>query len=335
MRNRHWRCCRPFSRPYRCANGPAGTEVPRGDLTEGKIMEKEEVLPYYRDLLTRRDLEVRPAVSRRELEEAYRLVYDTYLDRGYIQRSESRVRMSVYNALPETVTFVAVTPLELVMASATLIRDTEIGLPMEDIYSSELQELRDAGRRLVEFGMLAHRRRDNPHRPIPLLMLLMKRLFDYAWFVVEADDICIAVHPRHADFYQKVMFFKPLGPSKNYPAVQNNPAVAMRLDLREVKDKCRGDRRLWQTFFTDRTPPLLLSEVYEPNIVDLRHFFIDLKPVFAQASPRQLKALKKRYPHCPWNVWERSWKTAPDEMVDIAELTGRGEGFRGSGKTRA
>jgi len=48
---------------------------------------------------------VRRAESREELEQAYRLVYTSYRRRGYLDENPSGVRLTLFNAMPETVTF--------------------------------------------------------------------------------------------------------------------------------------------------------------------------------------------------------------------------------------
>jgi hypothetical protein len=48
------------------------------------------------------------------------------------------------------------------------------------------------------------------------------------------DQLLIAVHPRHARFYQRMMGFEVLGPIREYPSVCNRPAVAYCLDFARV-----------------------------------------------------------------------------------------------------
>jgi len=55
----------------------------------------------------------------------------------------------------------------------------------------------------------------------------------YARDVEGADELCIAVHPRHAPFYEKGFGFIRFGAEKPYAAVKNAPAVGLRLDLHQ------------------------------------------------------------------------------------------------------
>ena len=92
-----------------------------------------------------KDLVIRPALSRAELESAYELVYQNYRPRDYMSPHPSCLRLTIFNAFPTTLTFVGVIYGE-VIATVSLIPDTPIGLPMDEIYHDEVQLLRDAGR---------------------------------------------------------------------------------------------------------------------------------------------------------------------------------------------
>ncbi len=259
-----------------------------GTLTGGQVARGEEIL-------------VRPAANREELEAAYRLVYRSYLDRGYIEDTPQRIRLSVFNALPTSVTFVSMLRGQVV-ATVTLVPDTSIGLPMDEIYHDEVQQLRDAGRRLIEVTMLADRRREL-HRALHMVLELMKRVFDYATLVAHANDLCITINPRHETYYESYLLFRPLGGLKRYPSVRNNPALAKRLNLDHVREECDGKESLIERFFTNRTPVSVLKSGYTMCLDDLRYFFVELVPVFKEATPEALALLKACYPDCPWDEW--------------------------------
>ena len=253
------------------------------------------------------DLSVRPARSRLELESAYARVYWGYLERAYIPAHPSQMRFSIFNALPTTVTFVSVLRDE-VIASVTLVSDTEIGLPMDEIYGDELQALRDAGRKLTEATMFADRRQRDFRRVVPMLLLLMKRVFDYATLILEANDLCITINPHHESFYERTLLFEPVGELKAYPSVLDNPALAKRLNLETVREKCKEKEKLWQRFFENRTPREVFENRYQMMCDDLHFFFVETVPVFRDASPEQLECLQKHYPQCPWEQWKAKWQ---------------------------
>ncbi len=253
--------------------------------------------------------DARPAVSREELEQAYRLVYESYVREGYMVRQPSGMRLSVFNALPGTATFVARTGHEVV-GSLTVVPDGAMGLPMDEVYHRELQELRDRGRRLAEATMFGAGPFARSNGGLSLLLLLMKRAFDYTRLELGADDLCIAVHPRRSRLYQKRLLFRQFGPERAYPGVRYQPAVASRLDLRSAERVARGEEGLWRRFFQEPTPHDVLSRRHRMTREDVQYFFVERSSVFAYAPEEQIDVLREHYPGCPWDAWREGKKVA-------------------------
>lgn len=163
---------------------------------------------------------------------AFRLVHDQYVARGYIAPQASGRRLVIHNILPATKVFVARGE-ERVVGTVTLIPDSPIGLPMEEIYRREVADLRDRGRRLAEVSSLAIHPAFQPEG-LAFLGRLVRLVGVYAVEFQRLDDLCIAVNPRHAGFYKRFFRFEPLGRLKRYAKVNGAPAVALRLDLRRA-----------------------------------------------------------------------------------------------------
>ena len=165
------------------------------------------------------------AVTRDDIDEANRLVHDAYVARGLrdavVQRRAARPRSAVV--------FVARID-GAVGATLSLLEDSSRGLPVDALYRSELAALRADGRRLAEVGALAV---DRPWRGATLTLMrpLVQLVGIYARDVGGMDDLCIAVHPRHAPFYVRGFGFTRFGVEKAYGAVKGAPAVGLRLDL--------------------------------------------------------------------------------------------------------
>lgn len=243
---------------------------------------------------------IRPAASRDELEQAYRLVYGSYLSRGYIEPDASGMRLTLFNMLPDAVTFVAVCK-GLVIATVSLIPDTTAGLPMEEIYGDELQQLRAEGRHLSEVTMLADRRA-HVRRTFPMLLALMKLVFDYAQLSLKANDLCITINPRHKEYYERYLLFQELGGLRSYPSVRNNPAIARRLDLDTVLERCKGNERLLKTFYKKRTPRKALDSRYRMTPEDVA-CFAQLSTAVAEAPQALFDSVRLCFPDLPWHTW--------------------------------
>ncbi|HXG02587.1 MAG TPA: hypothetical protein VNO23_04120 [Candidatus Binatia bacterium] len=160
---------------------------------------------------------------------AFRLVHDQYVARGYMAPAASGRRLSIFNALPSTKVFV-LRRCRRVVGTLSLIEDSRLGLPMDEIYHPELTELRAAGHGLGEVSALALAGGEEA-RGLRLLMRLVRVMVIYAAHVARLDYLCIAVNPRHRDFYWKVFAFEPFGPTRHYAKVNGAPAVGLRLDL--------------------------------------------------------------------------------------------------------
>ena len=173
----------------------------------------------------------------RAFDQAFRLVHDQYVRRGYTDPHPSGRRITDHHRLPSTRVFVAQEDRE-VIGTVTLIEDSAAGLPMDEIYREELAQLRAAALRIAEVSALAA---DSRRRPVGVgvLLGLMRVLVIYAAEFARLDHLCIAVNPRHVPFYTNVLQFRQFGPRKAFPKVNGAPAVGLRLDLGFVRDLIR------------------------------------------------------------------------------------------------
>ena len=248
-------------------------------------------------------LHVRPLASRDELEQSLRLVYRNYLQRGYVSPNESGIRLSIFNFLPGTITFVGLLGGDIV-STVSLVPDTPMGLPMDEVFRDELQPLRDSERRLAEVIMLADRRTEL-RRTLPMLLDLMKLLFDYATLVLKANDLCITINPRHVAFYKRYLLFTPMGEVRQYASVCDNPALAERLDLDNVRSMCEGNEKLLTRFFQNRTPIEVFEKRYNMTQDDMYYFGVQRSALFRNITPKELGYLREVRPDCPWDEWQQ------------------------------
>lgn len=249
-------------------------------------------------------VEVRPALSLAELQQAYSLVHRKYVERGYSAPESAGIRVSKYNILPESLSVVGVLRGEVV-ATVTLVPDSPLGLPMESIYAREIAGLRAAGRRPAEVSMLADRRSFGA-RALPMLLRMMKVLFDYARNVLKCTDLCITVHPHHERFYARYLLFEQMGEVRDYPFVQDNPAVAERLNLEGIEQRCQQHPRLLKVFFGSTTPPELFANRYTFTGDDIRLLFVESVPVLPSLGCQEVGYLQSQYPECDFQEMIRT-----------------------------
>jgi hypothetical protein len=167
-----------------------------------------------------------------ELFAAFNLVYEQYRRSGLMQPNSCKMRITPYHLLSTTEVLVAVEA-ESVTCTMSLVCDgPRMGLPMESVYPDEIAELRRQGLSLAEVSCLAekHDVTGKSQSAVFQLMPLMAQLA----YRRGADYLLIAVHPRHARFYQRFLGFDMFTDERNYGKVCGKPAVGLAADLNNL-----------------------------------------------------------------------------------------------------
>ncbi|MHC4399660.1 MAG: N-acyl amino acid synthase FeeM domain-containing protein [Planctomycetota bacterium] len=190
------------------------------------------------------------AYQPKEVKSALSVMYQAYLRCGLIEPNPFEMRVTPYHLLPSTEVLVGILRGETT-CTVTLVRDGELGLPMESIFPDEVAWRREQGVPIAEASCLADRRR-NLLRSFPLVSRLMSFIIQCAEYR-GADELLIAVHPRHGKFYQRYLGFRQIAKERSYEAVQGNPAIAMSLDIPRLSiDYPTGYKRVFGVPFRNR-----------------------------------------------------------------------------------
>lgn len=161
--------------------------------------------------------------------DALHLVYEAYLQAGLIESNEHRMRVTPYHLLPSTTIFTARRETGEVIFTMSLVGDADLGVPMETIYEREINDRRLRGLRMAEVSCLAA----DPAKGgggFEVFIHLCRLMTAHALWE-GYDELVIAVHPRHAKFYRRMLAFEVFGELREYPSVKDHPAVALNLDL--------------------------------------------------------------------------------------------------------
>lgn len=189
------------------------------------------------------------AAHRSQLRQACRLVYQSYLAAGLAPPNRHQMRATPHHLLPTTQVMVAEVR-GRVSATLTLVRDGELGLPMEAVFPREVSRRRDRGVRCAEVTALAA-----GSDQLCCSFSGVVRLIGFATQFAIAhgvDEGLIAVHPRHAGFYERFFGFEVInGQQRAYSSVCGQPAVALSLDLNQLqRSVSRAQRRLLQPSYS-------------------------------------------------------------------------------------
>ena len=250
------------------------------------------------------DFVVKRATSVGELEAAYRLVHDSFVDSGYIDPHPTGLRVRAFSALPDTALYIALAE-GRVVGVLSMIPDGPLGLPMDGPFGREIARLRRMGRRLVEVSDLAIAKE---YRNLRVLTELTRCAMAHA-VTIGADDAVVAVSPSHSGFFEGILQFEPLGDARPYSAEKNDIVEGKRLSLVCIQEKYRGlDKALGEEaflydFYFRSNPyftrmPFWFREGREaaedPNwFVD---FFVKRAALLARCNERELAVLASHYP---------------------------------------
>jgi hypothetical protein len=237
------------------------------------------------------------ASTKSELEQSYRLLHDTYVLSGFMKPEPSGMRISIYNAVPGTRTFVAIAK-GRVVGCMSYIADSPLGLPMDQIYGSELNEIRRAGRRPIEISGFAAKREYVQQGPRILLNLVS--LLSGHYIIDGIDDSCIAINPAHKGFYEKTFYYEVFGGFKTYNSVNDAPAYALRLKTEAFLENCRSRTNRIYRFLGDK----LESAIERARLLGnqdmsesmLQYFFCQKTHILNQAPPEVHNFIRTAYP---------------------------------------
>jgi hypothetical protein len=248
-----------------------------------------------------RDVEFRAVQSDEELLESARLVYKEYRACEYIPKNLQERHLSVHQAIPTTVTFVAIHKQKEILGTVTLIEDSPIGVPMESIYADEIHTLRQRGIRFAEIGLLAldEERLAEPQFAMSRFQRLLfvfhvyRAMFDYFRSRSNLDELVACFHPKH-EFMYSFLGFLPLGGLKSYGAVQGSPAVARHLNKKDHELKALTDSHFqdlmfyWEKAAQSIKPLRLSSEL-------VHRLFVQKTDSFSRATPDQIRSIRDIY----------------------------------------
>lgn len=185
------------------------------------------------------------AKARGQVEDAWSLVYSSYLRTGLIRPNHHKLH-TVYEAVGPHTAVIFGHIGDVVASTMSAFLDNDRGLPMDKIYADELAGLRDRGRRLVEVGLFADRREQvfddrsklvnqDRRKQIGGSMFALLELMRHIWYfgyTQGADDMVIGVHPHHAAFYKRFFAFEQFADESVCPSVRDHPVVPLKMDIK-------------------------------------------------------------------------------------------------------
>ena len=197
-------------------------------------------------------------------QKAYKLLYNIYSEMGIIRNNHSGLWLSIFEALPETTTLIAENHHGKIVGTITLVFDSPIGLPADDLYKEEIEQLRNKGCKICEiisFGVS-----DAVRGSVKILSILYYSAYLLAWRLMKSTDFVVTVAARHEKFYCRAIKFKKIGPVRNYAKVNGIPTVLLNLPLK-LPDMLKDKQRIF---------PLYLLNYSEQEELDIAERILDM-----------------------------------------------------------
>ncbi|MBN1587391.1 MAG: hypothetical protein JW937_08230 [Candidatus Omnitrophica bacterium] len=185
----------------------------------------------------------RVAVSKAEHESATSLFLRLYQKKGYLGHNALEVCQNLLNYKPQLV-YVAEAHQQTI-GTVRLLAPGPQPLPMESVFAKEVGNLRRQGRAVCEIAALGVNRdfswqrvdHASMNNRVLTIFALFRALIRTA-LKLGMDDMCVAVHPRHAKLYTSILFTR-LGSTRPYGRVNDHPAMGLRLNLTTLMDDLR------------------------------------------------------------------------------------------------
>ncbi len=235
-----------------------------------------------------------------DLHAAYRLVHDVYASTGFIHPDDSGLRLRIFEASPDTATFVARVDGRVVGVLSVVGDSPDLGLPSDSAVKAELDGLRAEGLRLCEFTNQAIAA---PFRKTAIATELMRCAIAHGIKAGFHQSVA-AVSPSHDGFY-RMIGFQLVGAERSYSDKLYDPVIAVSLDLGRFQRACRCRttiERFLRDFAVEANP--YLGRMGEWNrrsrdafmsVDSLIALFAGCRKLLLECSEAELQALRFRW----------------------------------------
>jgi hypothetical protein len=171
-----------------------------------------------------------------ERDQAFQLVHKVYCQAGLTEANYVGRRVMRQHLLDTTDVLIAKLNSQ-VHFTVSLVGDGDYGLPMESLFSEEVEAMRLQGIRMAEVSCLASTiDPDNKRLRFDTLVKMISLLIQTAR-TRGIDRLMLAVHPKHAKVYERLFGCVRCSDVKEYAAVRGNPAVLCIHDFADLDKK--------------------------------------------------------------------------------------------------
>lgn len=215
-----------------------------------------------------RAFRISAAMSASQQLQARELVGRKYAARGYAIAAKAAQALGVREQAAEADLLTLTAARESAVLGTLSVRfDGAQGLAADQVFPTEMRQLRAGGRRLCEFTQLAM---DIEAASKQVLACLFHMAYLQAHHLRGAELLVVEVNPRHVGYYRRMLGFRVCSEERMNPRVQA-PAVLMCLDFKwggEQVQRYGGQphmasvvRSLYPFFYSQAEEATLLQEL--------------------------------------------------------------------------
>ena len=233
-------------------------------------------------------------------QKAYEYLYNVYLNEGYTRNKNSKLHLSIYNALPDTTTLFAEDQNGNFSGTLTMVFDSDMGLPSDLQYREEIDRLRCEKRQICEIISLGIDRAQRGS--VRILAGLFYYAFLFAWHITASTDFIIHVTPSQTNFYYRHLFFRKIGNIKKCPRANGVPAVLLNVPL-ALLENSRKKKRVFPfaMFQYSEQDEIKLARKLKRMLLPMSDlefysFFMEKTDLWEKADDEQKDYIKKLYP---------------------------------------
>jgi hypothetical protein len=181
-----------------------------------------------------KDIIIRPVLDSYEMEDVYRLTHDAYVERGYCTPQSDRrlIHYPHLDRINETTVLIAISQGNMVGTNSITLDSTH-GLHVDEDFKVECDAIRKEGRKMAGSWRIATHLSCRQERQVMINLIRCT----IHWCIDASVETCVfTFNPRHERFYQKILNIKTISRKESVGALQNAPAVFMRLDIEDCPE---------------------------------------------------------------------------------------------------
>ena len=250
------------------------------------------------------NLKIKFASTSDEFIEAMQLIHKVYVRKGLVTSDKKKPYFSPHLILPNNRLVIAIKK-DRIIGTISLIEDSPIGVPMDNVHLVETTSFRQKNIKFAEIGSFAIAPEYQHHG---ITFLLYKAIFLYVCSHRNIESILIAVHPRVAEVYKKLFKFEQIGMIQEYSTLNNAKSIPLRLNTVDTIEAIAKNNVFGEDGHSTSIEYLLNQhdETYHHCNIENRNNDLSYLPVWRESH------IKKYFEECSVNI-----KKLPEKQREI------------------